>query len=219
VVAPEFLRFQDAIKTERAAVAALNGGQLPAADGPPPSPELPDINEVKRAIRGYDAYLAANSEDKDPAKALAKRSRWIQRAKGGQQQTLAEKMTPCPEPCPNPAAVGKNAELLVQRRRLIDQELVLWDALFHDWQKTRSRIVGAAQDEIGATADGAKATTAEGKAAVARYRAAMLKEIELLASLTELSVKRADAFERGTSYTSVDAVSGASKNSKKAKAP
>jgi hypothetical protein len=204
VIAPDVLRLQQMIKAERATMAS--SGSAPAIAGPL-NPDIADAPEVKLLIRGYNVYLAANLGDSDPAIALTKRSRWIQRAKGGQQANLLTRMAPCPEPCQKP-------EYLEQRRRLVQQELILWETLFKDWRDGRAKFISKAQNDIAATGEGAKALTAECKAAVAQYRAAMLDEIERELGLTELSVKRAEAFERGTSYLTPDAVSGASKKTK-----
>ena len=69
--------------------------------------------------------------------------------------------------------------------------------------------------QIAATGDGSKAATPDGKSALAQYRAAMLKEIELTLSVTELAVRRTDAIARNA----VDAISSATRLAAKASKP
>lgn len=202
IVTPEYTRLKQAIDAERAALVALNGGPLPQ---PPvaPTPSAAEPAEVRFALKGYSDYLAANSGKQDPASVLGKRARWLHAAMADKMRDLIGRMAPCPAPCANPSAVAQDAGLLDRRRQMGDQDLRLWSTLFEDWQQSRLKVVSGAEAEIAATGEGAKATTAAGKAGVAQYRAAMLKEVELTLSVTELAVRRIDAMERGD----VDAVS------------
>lgn len=214
LVAPELLRFKQVLQDERAAIAALNEGNYPAFGETPPTVPADDTPEVQAATRAFATYLTTNSGTKSPAMALAKRSRWVQRAKGQQQQALSKRAVPCPDPCEDATALAANQAVAAQREKLIAEELVLWDALFKDWQKTRAPMLATAQPLIAATDGGAGARTAEGRTAIARYRAAMLEEVELLFSLTELAALRTDAFSRNAGDSLPDALSGATKKSK-----
>ncbi len=210
IVAPEYTRIKQAIEAERAAIATLAGGAAPAPGTPPPAVSG-DAPEVQGAVVGYQAYLAANSDKQEPAAAMAKRTRWIQAAMGQQLKTILDAMKPCPDPCQDATIVAANQPLQQKKQTLAEQELKLWNTLFSDWVKTREPLVSRGDAQIAATGEGARATTAAGKTAVADYRASLLKEVEVTLSLTELSVKRAQAIASGK----VDAVSGASKNKPK----
>jgi hypothetical protein len=205
------LRFKQVLQDEKTAIAALNGGSYPAFSETAPTVPATESPEVQSATRAFAAYLAANSGTKTPAMAMAKRSRWVQRAKGQQQRDLAKRAVPCADPCQDAAALTANQAVAAQREKLIGEELILWDALFKDWQKTRAPMLATAQPLLAATDGGAKALTAEGRTAVARYRAAMLEEVELLFSLTELAVLRTDAFSRNAGDAMPDALSGATR--------
>lgn len=205
ITAPELLRFKQVLQDEKAAITALNGGTYPEHSDTAPAMPATDTLEVRSAARGLAGYIATNAGDKAPAKAMTKRSRWVQRAKGQQQRDLAKKAIDCPEPC---------AEIAAKRERLIGEELIVWDALFKDWQTTRAPMLATAQPLLAATDFGAKAESAEGKSIIARYRAAMLEEIEVLFSVTEIAVLRTDAFSRNAGDTMPDALSGATKKSK-----
>ncbi len=201
ITAPDLLRFRQVLQDEKTAIAALNGGVYPDfSDEAPPMPAT-DAPEVISAARAFASYLNFNSGDKTPTKAMAKRTRWVMRAKGQQHSALTK-------------GGAQGPDFAAKRDRLIDEELVLWDALYKDWKTTRSPLVGTAQPLLAATDFGAKAQSAEGKAIIARYRAAMLQEVELLFSLTELSVLRTDAFSRNAGDSMPDALSGATKKSK-----
>ncbi|MDP9140757.1 MAG: hypothetical protein M3O62_08215 [Pseudomonadota bacterium] len=205
ITAPELLRFKQVLQDEKAAITALNGGAYPEPSDTAPEIPSTDTLEVRSAARAFAGYLATNAGDRSPAKAMTKRSRWVQRAKGQQQRDLAKRAGDCPEPC---------AEIAAQRERLIGEELVAWDTLFKDWQTTRAPMLATAQPMLAATDFGAKAGTPEGKHLIARYRAAMLEEIEVLFSVTEIAVLRTDAFSRNAGDTMPDALSGATKKSK-----
>lgn len=202
IAAPEYTRFKQAIEAERAAILALNGGPLPQ---PPvaPSSNVAEAPEVQVALKGYADYLAAHAGKQDPASTLGKRARWLHAAMADKLRDLLGKMAPCPAPCADPTAIAQDATLLSRRHQMEDQDLKLWGTLFEDWKQSRLAVVTDAQAEITAAAEGAKATTAAGKSGVAQYRAAMLREVELALSVTELAVRRFDSIERGD----VDAVS------------
>ena len=214
LAAPDLVRFKEALKAEKAAIAALNGGSAPEMSETPPAIPAADKPEVQAALAGYAEYLAAHSGDKAPAKLLAKRGRWVQRAQGKQQRELSARLAPCATPCQDPAALQQHQAIDAQRQKLIGDELKIWNALFEDWKSTRSPLVAKGQSLLAATGDGANAVTREGKAGLARYRAAMLTEVELLFSLTEMSVLRADAFSRNAADSMPDALSGATQKAK-----
>ncbi|HEY1077367.1 MAG TPA: hypothetical protein VGE51_11815 [Fontimonas sp.] len=201
ITAPELIGFRQTLEREKAAIAALNGGVYPEYSDEVPAMPSADAPEVLSAARAYASYLNFNSGDKAPAKAMAKRTRWVMRAKGQQHSALAK-------------AGAQGTDYESRRDRLIDEELVLWDALYKDWKSTRSPLIGTAQPLLAATDFGAKAQSAEGRTLIARYRAAMLQEVELLFSLTELAVLRTDAFSRNAGDSMPDALSGATKKSK-----
>jgi hypothetical protein len=209
IVAPEYTRFKQALEAERAAVMALAGGRMPTLGAP--ISVTADTPEVQAAVRGYNAYVAANSGEKDVTVVLAERTRWVQGAMGGQQASATRKMKPCPLPCQDPAIAAHNQPLLDKKARLADEEIRMWNALFPDWRRGRAGMVNSAQLQIAATGEGAAATTPEGRAAVAAYRAAMLKEIELTLSITETAVRRAAAIEASRSGVMPDGLTGASK--------
>lgn len=211
IVAPQYLQFKQSLEAERAATLALAGGSLPAAPTPL-SADIPDAPEVQTAIRAYDSYLQTNSGAQDPKTALNKRTRWLQAAMGGQLQDLMGKMKSCPEPCADPAAIKQNQPLMFKKQMLAESDLKQWGMLFQDWRRTRSSYVSTGDASIAAVGGGAKATTPAGKSAVAQYKAAMLKEIDLLLSLTETAVRRAYVIESGK----VDAVSSPSRSKAKA---
>ena len=206
IVAPEYTRIKQAIEVERAAIATLAGGAAPAAGTPPPAVSG-DAPEVQGAVVGYSAYLASNSDKQEPAAAMAKRTRWIQAAMGQQLKTILDNVKPCPDPCQDQAIAAANLPWQQKKQTLSEQELKLWNTLYADWIKTRTPLVDRGQSQIAATGEGAKATTPAGRTAIADYRASMLKEVEVALSLTELSVKRAEAIATGK----IDATSGATK--------
>ncbi len=208
VIDPELVAFKQRLQTGHQLIAERNGGHYPLADTAAPTVAATVAPAVASALRGYSTYLASNSGDKDPAAALGKRSRWVQRAKGQQQRDLALRHRPC-EPCADSAASADNARYLAQRSRLIGEELEMWRALFLDWRKTRTPWLLTAQTQLAAAI--AAASTPQEQAALAHYQAAMLREVELLYSLTELAVLRADAFARDAGEQLPDALSGASK--------
>jgi hypothetical protein len=202
IVEPEYTRFKQSIVAERAAILALNGGPLPQ------TPLAPALNpaeppEVQVALRGYADYLSAHADKKDPAAVLGKRARWLHAAMADKLRELLSKMAPCPAPCADPSAVAQDPALVGRRQQMEDQDLRLWSTLFQDWRQGRQGVIREAQAEIEAAGAGAKASTAAGKSGLAQYRAAMLREVELALSVTELAVNRYAAIERGD----VDAVS------------
>lgn len=212
-VNPGYLAFKQKVEQEKAEIAALNGGAPPQL-GSPVSPDVEEPGQVKRAIRAYDAYLNHNSAERSPEALLKKRTRWVQRAMGQQQMTIAQKMQPCVDPCKDPADIPANANLLAQRDRLLSQELEMWALLFEDWRKSRVDFLNEAEPIIEGAGEGALAQTPQGKAGVATYRAAMLKEVELMLSITELSVQRAAAIDRGLDGSEPDSISGATPKQK-----
>lgn len=207
ITAEPLLRFKQVLEQEKAAIAALNGGTYPErSDTAPPTPAA-DTPQTLSAVGAFASYLSGNAGDKAPTRAMAKRSRWIQRAKGQQHSALAKRASGCADPCQDP-------QFSAQRERLIGEELILWDVLFKDWQSTRGPILVGAQPVLAAAGFGVQAQTQEGRSAIARYRAAMIEEIEALFSVTELAVLRADAFSRNAADSMPDALSGATKKSK-----
>jgi len=203
VVSPQYTQLKQAIDTERAAIAALNGGTAPAPGVAPPS-SAGEPAEVQIALKAYSDYLEANSGKQDPASAVGKRARWLHAAMRDSLTALLKTVKPCPVPCSDPAAVTQNQPLEPKRNELAAQDLRQWNTLFLDWQAKRRAIVADGQARIAATGDGAKATTPAGRAGLASYRAAMLREVEVTLSVTELALKRVNAIETGD----VDAVSG-----------
>lgn len=207
IASADLLHFRQLLTDEKAAIAALNGGSYPEHSDTAPAVPAADTPQTLSAIGGFSSYLSGNAGDKAPTRAMAKRSRWIQRAKGQQHSALAKRAADCAAPCEDP-------KFTMQRERLIGEELLLWDVLFKDWQSTRAPILVGAQSLLAASGFGAQAQTPEGRTAIARYRAAMIEEIEALFSVTELAVLRADAFSRNAADSMPDALSGATKKSK-----
>ena len=196
IVAPEYQSFKQELEAERAATAALAGGAFPQIT-PAVTPDNTEPPEVRQAAVAYNAYLAEFSDKKEPAAALGKRTRWLQAAMGGNlQKVLAQPQ----------GADDKKA-------RLAQQDISQWNTLFADWTRSRAAIVDKAELQIAATGEGAKALSPDGRMAIAKFRAAMLKEIEVALSVTELAVKRAWAIETGQP----DAVSSPTRNVKAAK--
>lgn len=212
LVAPDYLSFKQAIDTERASIATLAGSYPELVAAPAPDPGEPA--EVQGAVLAYNRYLADNADKNAPVAKLGKRTRWLQAAMGGRLVGLLEKMQPCATPCMDTVANAQNQPLIAQRDRLAQQDLEQWNALFADWRGGRVRVVEEAQRQIAATGEGARAQGGAARLAVARYRAAMLTEIEVLLSVTELAVKRAHAIETGQP----DAVSSSTRSYKPAAA-
>lgn len=207
IIEPGYLQLKAAMDAERAAEIALNGGTPPLL-GSAPSANIPESPEVQNAIRGYAAYLGENSGAKEPKAALAKRTRWLQAAMGEPMVKLFAKWTKCANPCTDPAINAANAPFEAQKRDMVDHDLRTWTSLFTDWKTTRTPIVAKASALIGAAGDGSKAATPDGRAAMAAYRAAILKEVELTLSITELAVRRSDAIARND----VDSISSSTRN-------
>jgi hypothetical protein len=210
IVAPEYLRFKQALDAEHAAIVALNGGTEPV---PAPVPGVPagDAPEVQVAVREYDEYLSGHSGDDDPTNAMKKRTRWLQGVMGKRLVAVTQAITPCPDPCADAAIAAKNAPAVAQRDSLAREDLKYWTVLSGAWASERKPLIERAQASIAATGEGAKATTPEGRSAIARYRAAMLHEITVALSVTELAVRRAWSIQTGQ----VDAISSATRNAKK----
>lgn len=196
IVAPEYQSFVRALEAERAATAALAGGAMPPITAAATLDSAETV-EVRQAAVAYNTYLTEFSDKKEPSAALAKRTRWLQAAMGGNLQKVM--------------AQGQDAD--GKKARLAQQDISQWSTLFADWTRSRSAIVSKAEIQIAATGEGAKAVSPAGRLAVAKFRAAMLKEIEVALSVTELAVKRAWAIETGQP----DAVSSPTRNYKPTK--
>lgn len=210
VIQPEVVTLRQAITAERAAIAELNGGAAPQP-GTPVAAAPNDPPEVQRAARAYADYLTANGGERSPQAALAKRKRWLQRALGQQQMEVNRRMRPCPAPCTDSAILAENQQHLEARMRILDTEIRTWNALFDDWKKTRGAYVIPGDLSLGAAAPAAAAATPQGRSALASYRAAMLDEVEMLLSITELSALRAAAITSGLDERTPDSISGATK--------
>lgn len=202
IVEPGYLQLKQALEAERAAIAALNGGAMPATPGAP-APGTSEPVEVQLALKAYADYLDDYSDRKAPLAAVGKRARWLHAAMADKGKAVLSRMRPCPLPCNDPAALAQNQPLLAERRAFAEQDLRQWNTLFSDWRAKRSGIVTQAQAQIAATGEGAKANSAAARSGIAQYRAAMLREIEALLSVTELALKRVVWIESGD----VDAVS------------
>jgi hypothetical protein len=189
IVDPAYVRFKQSLEAEHAAIVALNGGIEPVLQGTPSIP-AGDAPEVQVAAREYEDYVATHSGNDDPTNAMNKRTRWLQGAMG--KRLAASTAGP-------------------QRDALAREDLKYWIALSGAWASERKPMLERAQATIAATGEGSKATTAEGRSVIARFRAAMLREIEVALSVTELAVRRSWAIETGQ----VDAISSASRNAKK----
>ncbi|WP_420466576.1 hypothetical protein [Panacagrimonas sp.] len=203
IVAPEYTRFRQALDAERAAIVELNGGPLPVQ---PVAPSLgaPEAPEVQGALQAYTQYLQEYSGKAAPDAALGKRARWLHAAMSGRLGAVLGQMKPCPMPCEDPAALAQNQPLMGNRDQLAKQDIAQWNTLFQDWKSKRRAVVVLGQTRIAGTETGAKALTPAGRSVIAQYRAALLKEIEVTLSITELALKRAFAIETAD----VDAVSG-----------
>lgn len=202
---PAYLAFKQQLAAEKAEIAALNGGTAPVA-ATPVEPDSASTPEVKRALRAYDSYLDSIGGKNEPKAALAKRTRWVQAAYGMKQANISKAMTPCEAPCQDPSEIAANQPLLAKRDEAINEELKIWAVLFEDWSKEHAAVVAEGQSQIERTQNGALATTQPARSGVAAYRAAMIREIELTLSISELAVERAVAIETGIG---IDAVSGA----------
>jgi hypothetical protein len=211
IATPEYTHIKQAIEAERAAIAALNGGSLPAPSDTAPAVPASEAPEVQGVVRAYADYLASNSGKQAPASVLGKRARWLHAAMSGRLGAVLGAMKPCPVPCTDADALAANQPMLPARQELAEQDIKQWNTLFQDWHAKRRSVVASAQAMIAAAGDGARATSAQGRAAIASYRAAMLREVELSLSVTELALKRANAIET----VDVDAVSGSTYSPKK----
>lgn len=211
LVAPELLAFREALAAERAAAVTLDGGASPAPAAPlaidgSSSPQL------QRIMQGYNAYLAANAGDKAPKVVIGKRVRWVQKAMGQQQLRITQGLKPCATPCTDAAVAGHNQAQLQRRAKMLATELEMWAALYGDRRSKRGGVIADAQERIAAVGDVAMLSP-EARSAVDRYRSAMLDEIELLFSITELAVTRAPVIDRGIDGSEPDSVSGATRKS------
>lgn len=217
LVAPELVAFREALAAERAAAAMLDAGasQAPTAsldiDGSA-SPQL------QRIVQGYNAYIAANSGDKAPKAVIGNRVRWVQKAMGQQQLRITQGLKPCATPCADPAVAEHNQAQLQRRARTLATELEMWTALYADWRSKRGGTIADAQERIAAVGDAATLSP-QARSALARYRMAMLDEIELLFSITELAVTRAPIIDRGIDGSEPDSISGATRKTAKASRP
>lgn len=212
IVHPQVLEMRAVLAAERSKLAGLNGGELPASLAPVPD-NLPPADDIQAAARSYAVYLIRHQGNKTPTAILAKRKRWLQRAYGQKQLDISKSIADCDSPCSDAAIAASNEALLKRRDFELRTELRSWDALFDDWKKTRVGNIFTAESRLEAVGDPA-ATTAEGRELIANYRAAMLEEVELLLSITELSVLRIDAILRGLDGSESDAITGATKKSK-----
>lgn len=203
VIAPPYLQLKQQMDSERASIAALNGGAAPAPGAAPPSTSGEPV-EVQVALKSYADYLDANSGKQDPAAAVGKRARWLHAAMRDSLKALLETTKPCPVPCADAAALAQNQPLEYKRNELAQQDLRQWNTLFQDWLSKRRALVADGQAKLAATGDGAKAVSPAARAGLASYRAAMLHEVEATLSVTELALTRANAIASGD----VDAVSG-----------
>ena len=185
------------------AAAVPDVALLNSADGP----------ELRAVAKSFRHYLANNSGEDSPQAALSKRKRWLQRAYGQEQLEISQAMTPCATPCTDKAIYDANIPYLRQRQSILKLEIRSWNALFDDWKKTRRRELVAADTALqAALAGGVDAETdGGGEALVANYRAAMLKEIELMLSITKLCALRVEAIMKGLDGSEPDAISGATK--------
>ena len=211
IVAPEYARLKQAIEAERDAIAALNGGSFPAPTDHAPAAPATEPPEVQGALRAYGDYLASNSGKQAPAPVLGKRARWLHAAMSGRLGAVLGAMKPCAVPCADAQLLAANQPMLPARQELAEQDLKQWNSLFQDWRAKRRGVVSSAQDFMTATGDGSHATSNEGRAGLASYRAAMLREIEVSLSVTELALRRANAIETAD----VDAVSGSTYSPRK----
>lgn len=201
----EYRVVMDALAAERASISALAGGTYPALEAVG-ALDASEPAEVREAARAYDAYLAAHAGKQEPGAALAKRTRWLQAAMGGRLAKVMARIQPCAEPCADAQTLAAREE----KARIAQQDLAQFGALFADWTQGRASLVARADAQIQASGEGAAAQTSAGRVAIARLRAAMLREIEVALSVTELAVKRAWAIDSGQ----VDAVSSATRNAK-----
>lgn len=211
IVAPELVAFREALAAERAAVAVLDGGASAVAAAPlavdgSASPHL------QRIVQGYSAYLATNSGDKAPKAVIGKRVRWVQKAMGQQQLRITQGLKPCAMPCTDAAVAEHNQAQLQRRAKTLATELDMWAALFGDWRSKRGGVIADAQERIAAVGD-VSSLSPQARSAVALYRSAMLDEIELLFSITELAVTRAPVIDRGIDGSEPDSISGATRKS------
>lgn len=211
IVAPEYVRLREAIEQERGAIAALNGGPYPVAPGRAPGPAPDEPPEVQGALRAFGDYLAANAGAQAPAPVLGKRARWLHAAMSGRLGAVLGAMKPCAWPCTDGDALAANEPMRPAREELAAQDLRQWNTLFRDWQSRRRAAVASAQAFIAATGEGARATSDAGRSGLAAYRAAMLQEVEVALSVTELALRRAHAIQT----VDVDAVSGSTYSPRK----
>ena len=189
----------DQMNAERLAITQIEqgGGQ----DSGAVDSELEQTLEI-----AYARYAQKNSDARAPDVLLAKRTRWLQSAMGGRLSKLLASMTPCEVPCSDPEIIARNAPQEARKRELLSQDLSQWRALFDDWKAKRTPIIRRGLQVIGSVEP--KALGASARSVLAQYRTAMLRETELLLSITELAVKRSHAIDSGQ----VDAVTGPSRS-------
>lgn len=195
IVWPEYTQFKKAIDAERAALASFE------APSPAPLPSAASPAQVEGVAQAYDEYVSENAGKKEAAAVLGKRARWLHAAMAGPLGKLLGDMAPCPAPCKDPASIPQDPALMAQKRRLGEQDLKQWTTLFEDWKRVRLPLIREAPAVV--TGGGEGLNLAATQPAIARYRAAMLREVDLMLSVTEMAVRRIDAIERGD----VDAVS------------
>ncbi|MFP5305250.1 MAG: hypothetical protein ACLGI7_05415 [Gammaproteobacteria bacterium] len=206
---PQLQAVRERLVAERAALAVLDVGAAAAADSsPPPAGVAPAL---QRIIDGYDGYRAAHAGDQAAAVVVGKRKRWVQKAKGRQQLEISRALQPCADPCTDAGIVAHNRMQLQRRAQTLATELKMWNAMFVDWRTKRRSLIVDAEQRLAAAADADLRASADARAAAARYRGAMLDEIELLLSITELAVIRAAAIERGLDGSEPDSISGATR--------
>ncbi len=214
IVQSDFVAINKALAAARTNITALNGGKMPEARVAVPA-SIADSVEVQAAAASYADYLAMNKGDKAPQAVLGKRKRWVQAAFGRTQMNISQKMTPCELPCLDESIVIANQPLILARDQELKTEIRGWNAMYDDWKKKRFGAVMTADTRVAAAAEGAAATTVQGRSLMASYQAAILDEIELLLSISELSVLRTEAIMQGLDGSEPDGISGATQKTAK----
>lgn len=154
----------------------------------------------------YARYQQQHGGDRAPDVLLGKRTRWLQAAMGGRLAKLLAKITPCPSPCTDSDLVARNAPHEARKQELLQQDLKQWGALFADWKGKRTALLR--RGELETQEPKPESLGEKSRRAYIAYRRALLKEVELLLSVTELAVKRNAQISMGK----VDAVTGASRS-------
>lgn len=208
IVEPGVLAFEATLTDEIKGVATVAGSDA-AAVSDVVLPNSAGGAELRAVAKSFRHYLANNSGEDSPQAALSKRKRWLQRAYGQEQLEISQAMTPCATPCTDKAIYDANIPYLRQRQSILKLEIRSWNALFDDWRKTRRREIVAADTALQAIA--ADGVGEKGRALMAQYRGAILKEIELMLSITKLCALRVEAIMKGLDGSEPDAISGATK--------